>query len=52
MLTAATMNRLEKLLAWVQRRRAQIYPPGWKYDPLYDVEQELIMILQEIRKPI
>ena len=45
-------ERLEALLARVQQLRKNLYPPGWKYDPLYDVEQELIMILQEIRKPI
>lgn len=51
-MTQEVVGRLEQLLAWVQTRRAQLYPPGWEYDPLYYVEREMITILQEIRKPI
>jgi len=46
----ATKERLKKLLAWVRRVRKNIYPSGWKYDPLYHVERELEALLQEMRE--
>jgi len=40
--------RLEKLLARVRELRKNLYPPGWTYDPLYLVEQEIADLLDDI----
>ena len=42
--------RLEALLARVREIRANLYPPGWDADPLYHVEKELELLLQEMRE--
>jgi hypothetical protein len=42
--------RLEALLARVRRVRKNLYPEGWTYDPLYHVEKELELLLQEMRE--
>jgi len=46
----AIKERLKKLLAWVRRVRKNLYPEGWEYDPLYRVEKELELLLQEMRE--
>jgi len=45
--------RLEALLARVRRVRKNLYPEGWEYDPLYYVQRELELLLQQLqeRKP-
>ncbi len=42
--------RLEALLARVRQLRQNLYPPGWDADPLYHVEKELELLLQEMRE--
>jgi len=42
--------RLEALLARVQRIREGCYPADWDADPLYEVEQEVVSLLQDMRK--
>jgi len=46
----AIKERLKKLLAWVRQRRESLYPPDWDADPLYHVEKELELLLQEMRE--
>jgi len=45
-----TKARLEALLARVRRVRKNLYPEGWDADPLYHVEKELELLLQEMRE--
>jgi hypothetical protein len=42
--------RLEALLARIRQLRKNLYPEGWTYDPLYHVEKELELLLQEMRE--
>lgn len=42
--------RLEALLARVRQLRKNLYPEGWDADPLYHVEKELELLLQEMRE--
>lgn len=41
--------RLESLLSRIQRIRANLYPAGWTADPLYQIEQEIKALLQNIK---
>ena len=41
--------RLEALLAYIQRLRANLYPADWTADPLYRIEQELASLLDDMR---
>jgi len=41
-------HRLCILLNSVRRIRANLYPEGWDADPLYQIEQELEALLQEL----
>lgn len=45
--------RLEGLLARVRQLRKNLYPEGWDADPLYRIERELELLLQQLqeRKP-
>ena len=40
-------KELEALLEKIRRLRESLYPPGWKYDPLYEVERELARIIEK-----
>ena len=42
-------TRLEAILAYIQRLRANLYPAGWDADPLYRIEQELVSLLNDIK---
>jgi hypothetical protein len=42
--------RLEAILAYIQRLRANLYPADWTADPLYRIEQELASLLDDMRR--
>ena len=44
------IDRLEQLIAKIERARQSFYPPGWKYDPMYWIHQELQSIVEEAKK--
>ena len=41
---------LEEMLARVRQIRANLYPPGWEYDPWLEVERELARIVEQHRQ--
>lgn len=41
---------LSKLLDEIKATREKMYPPDWDYDPLFRVEKELELLLQEMRE--
>lgn len=41
--------RLSAVLAYIQRLRANLYPAGWDADPLYQIEQELASLLDDVK---
>ena len=41
--------RLEAILAYIQRLRANLYPADWTADPLYRIEQELVGLLDDVK---
>lgn len=43
------LPRLDGLLDRIQSIRGNIYPEIWDADPLYEVEQELIALLKDIK---
>ena len=38
--------QVEELLEWLRRMHAQYYPPGWDYDPLSAVIEEIERMLE------
>ena len=42
--------RLEAILAYIQRLRANLYPADWTAAPLYRIEQELASLLDDMRR--
>jgi hypothetical protein len=41
--------RLEAILAYIQRLRANLYPADWTADPLYRIEQEIVNLLDDVK---
>jgi hypothetical protein len=47
-LPAALQEQLEALLQKIEKMRSSLYPPDWRYDPLYLVAQELRQIIRQL----
>ena len=39
--------RLEAIIGNIRRYRANLYPEGWEYDPLYRIQCDLEQLLED-----